>query len=175
MPIKFANNAFGVLASGISSSDTSVTLQTGQGAKFPSLSAGDYFYATLIDASANLEIVKCTARSTDTLTITRAQESTTARAFVTGDRIECRITADTLRKAVAFEVAETPPTGSIDSGSVWFDSNTSELNTYYNDGTSSQWVPNTASQVGLVLDTLDAGTANITSMSHFVISCGGAS
>lgn len=93
MGIKFANSAFATLASGINNSATSITLTTGQGARFPSLSAGDYFFATLIDTSNNLEIVKCTARSTDVLTVTRAQESTTARAFSTGDRIELRITA----------------------------------------------------------------------------------
>ena len=93
MGIKFANSAFATLASGINSSATSITLTTGQGARFPSLSAGDYFFATLIDTSNNLEIVKCTARSTDVLTVTRGQESTTARAFSTGDRIELRVTA----------------------------------------------------------------------------------
>lgn len=93
MGIKFANSAFATLAAGINSSATSITLTTGQGARFPSLGAGDYFYATLIDASNNLEIVKCTARSTDVLTVTRAQEGTTARSFSTGDRIELRITA----------------------------------------------------------------------------------
>jgi hypothetical protein len=93
MGIKFANSAYATLASGINSSATSITLTTGQGARFPSLSGGDYFYATLIDTSNNLEIVKCTARSTDVLTVTRGQESTTARAFSTGDRIELRVTA----------------------------------------------------------------------------------
>jgi hypothetical protein len=93
MGIKFANGAFATLASGINSSATSITLTSGQGARFPSLSGGDYFFATLIDTSNNLEIVKCTARSTDVLTVTRGQESTTARSFSAGDRIELRITA----------------------------------------------------------------------------------
>jgi hypothetical protein len=52
--------------------------------------------ATLIDSSNNLEIVKCTTRSTDVLTVVRGQESTTARAYATGDRIELRITAGVL-------------------------------------------------------------------------------
>lgn len=95
MGIKLTNNAFGTLASGINSSATSITLTTGQGARFPTLSAGDYFYATLVDTSNNLEIVKCTARSTDVLTVTRAQENTTARSYSTGDRIEIRLTAQT--------------------------------------------------------------------------------
>jgi len=93
MGVKFANNAFGTLNASIASGDASLTLSSGQGARFPSLSAGNYFYATLIDTSNNLEVVKCTARSSDVLTITRAQESTTARAFAVGDRVELRVTA----------------------------------------------------------------------------------
>jgi hypothetical protein len=93
MGIKFANSAYATLASGINSSATSITLTTGQGARFPTLSGGDFFYATLIDTSNNLEIIKCTARSTDVLTVVRGQESTTARAYSTGDRIELRVTA----------------------------------------------------------------------------------
>lgn len=95
MGIKVANNANATLAASITSSATSITVTSGQGARFPTLSAGDYFYATLIDVSNNLEIVKVTARSTDVLTIVRAQESTTARAYSTGDRIELRLTAQT--------------------------------------------------------------------------------
>ena len=63
MGIKFTNNAFGTLNAGITNSATSITLASGQGARFPTLSTDDYFYATLIDTSNNLEIVKCTARS----------------------------------------------------------------------------------------------------------------
>lgn len=95
MGIKLSNNANATLAASITSSSTSITVTSGQGARFPTLSAGDYFYATLIDTSNNLEIVKCTARSTDVLTVTRAQESTTARAYSAGDRIELRLTAQT--------------------------------------------------------------------------------
>jgi hypothetical protein len=57
------------------------------------LGAGDYFYATLIDTSNNLEIVKVTARATDTMTIVRAQDGTTARAYNVNDRFELRPTA----------------------------------------------------------------------------------
>jgi len=95
MGIKLSNNANATLAASITSSSTSITVTSGQGARFPTLSAGDYFYATLIDTSNNLEIVKCTARSTDVLTVVRAQESTTSRAYSTGDRIEIRLTAPT--------------------------------------------------------------------------------
>jgi hypothetical protein len=111
MGIKLSNNAFGTLASGINSSATSITLTTGQGARFPTLGAGDYFYATLVDTSNNLEIVKCTARSTDVLTVTRAQENTTARAYSTGDRIEIRLTAQTFLDAAAPYPSQTGNSG----------------------------------------------------------------
>lgn len=100
MGIKLSNNANATLAASITSSATSITVTSGQGARFPTLSAGDYFYATLIDTSNNLEIVKCTARSTDVLTVVRAQESTTARAYSAGDRLEVRLTAQTFTDAM---------------------------------------------------------------------------
>ena len=93
MAVKFANNAYSTLAASITSGATSVTLTTGEGARFPTLTGADYFYATLIDSSNNLEIVKVTARSTDVLTVVRGSESTTARAYAAGDRLEQRITA----------------------------------------------------------------------------------
>ena len=96
MSVKFANNAVSTLASGINDSVTSITVASGDGALFPSLTGSEYFFVTLIDASNNLEIAKCTARSSDVLTVTRAQESTSARAFSTGDRIELRITAQSI-------------------------------------------------------------------------------
>ena len=96
MSVKFSNNGHSTLAASLTSSATSITVASGHGARFPSLSSGEYFYATLIDASNNLEIVKVTARSSDVLTATRAQESTTARAFAIGDRIELRVTAQGL-------------------------------------------------------------------------------
>ena len=93
MGVKVTNNGFGTLSAGINSSATTVTVDSGQGARFPTLSSGDFFFATLIDTSNNLEIIKVTARSTDSMTVTRAQDNTSARAFSIGDRIELRPTA----------------------------------------------------------------------------------
>jgi hypothetical protein len=93
MTVQFANNAFSTLAAGINASVTSLAVASGEGARFPALSSGQYFYATLIDSSNNLEIIKCTARSSDTLTIVRNQESSGAKIFSSGDRIELRLTA----------------------------------------------------------------------------------
>ena len=93
MTVKTTNNAYGTLAGDINNSVTTINLSSGQGAKFPSLSAGEYFYGTLIAVNNTIEIVKVTARSSDALTVTRAQDNTSASAFSTGDRFELRPTA----------------------------------------------------------------------------------
>jgi hypothetical protein len=90
---KFTNNAVATLSASINSTATTVTVASGQGALFPTLSSGDYFYATIIDSSNNIEIIKVTARSTDSLTVVRAQEGTTGRSFTGGDNISLRVTA----------------------------------------------------------------------------------
>jgi len=89
----FKNNAYSTLASGVTDVALTLSVASGEGARFPSPTGTDFFYATLIDTSNNLEIIKVTTRSTDTFTIVREQESTTARAYSTSDRIELRITA----------------------------------------------------------------------------------
>ena len=91
----FTNNATGSLVSSISSSATSLVLTAGQGALFPTITGADYFLVTLFDNSSVLEICKCTARSSDTLTVTRAQEGTTASGFATGSLCELRATKGT--------------------------------------------------------------------------------
>lgn len=68
-------------------SGTSLVLVSGQGARF---SGTPPYNATVgppntILTTANSEIVRVTAKSTDTFTITRTQEGTSARAIVAGD------------------------------------------------------------------------------------------
>ena len=93
MAIKFTNNASATLSASITSTQPLVSVTTGQGALFPTLSAGDYFYVTFSDSANNLEIAKCTARTSDTLTVVRGQDGTTGRAFSAGDKCELRFTA----------------------------------------------------------------------------------
>jgi hypothetical protein len=94
----FANNAGSTLAGGISSGATTLAVSPGQGALFPSPAAGQQFAVTLISATNILirEIVYCTARSTDTFTIVRAQEGTTALAWNAGDLVQNLNTAGTM-------------------------------------------------------------------------------
>ena len=92
MAIQFKNNAATTLASPIGEGALSLSVATGTGSLFPTLGVGDYFYCTLIDNSAQKEIVKVTARATDTFTIVRAQEGTSALSFVAGNGVELRLT-----------------------------------------------------------------------------------
>jgi hypothetical protein len=91
---QFTNNASTTLASAIDSSVTSLTVAAGTGALFPTLAGSNYFYTTLSNlAGTIIEIVKVTARSTDTFTIVRGQDNTTATSFSSGDKVELRLTA----------------------------------------------------------------------------------
>lgn len=103
-----SNNAYSTLASSLTNIATSLTVATGEGSRFPSASTatGAYFYATIIDTSNNLEIVKVTNRSSDTFTIVRAQDGSTARAFSSSDRIE-------LRPVAALFTERTIPAGAL--------------------------------------------------------------
>lgn len=90
------NAAATTLASGLggTTEDTTISLVAGTGTRFPALPyTGDYFSGVLINTAGQQEIVKVTARSTDTLTVVRAQEGTTIRSFSAGDRFEHRLTA----------------------------------------------------------------------------------
>ena len=109
MTILFTNNAATTLASSITDSATSLTVASGTGALFPSLSGGNIFYATLQSASAGtpIEIVKVTARSTDTFTIVRAQDNTSASAFNAGDKVELRLPAIVLQDFPQLDAANT--------------------------------------------------------------------
>ena len=95
----FTNNAKSTLASSITDVATSLSVAAGHGARFPSPSGGDWFLATLVDTSGNVEIVKVTARTVDSFdTIVRAQEGTTAIAFASASKCELRVTKGTMER-----------------------------------------------------------------------------
>jgi len=93
MGIQLKNNASGTLATAINASDTGIVLTTGNGANFPVLGLGDYFYATLESTGGTFEVIRVTARSGDSMTVLRAQEGSIANSFAAGSRLESRITA----------------------------------------------------------------------------------
>ena len=110
MPQLFANNAKSTLAAAILSGATSMTVATGDGAKFPAVTAGNYFLATLAAVTGATEtaweIVSVTARTGDVFTIVRAQEGTTAAGWAISTPVELRLTASTMTTLVN---ASVPP------------------------------------------------------------------
>lgn len=104
--IQFTNDARSTLASALSAIATALTVKTGEGDLFPSITGSQYFYATLQDTNGNREIIKVTARTGDTFgTIARAQEGTTALAFAQGDKVELRLSAQALESKAQEEIA----------------------------------------------------------------------
>lgn len=102
MPDAHKNFAYSTVATAPSPADTgtSLVVQTGDGAKFPMPPFNTTVWPVGAQPSTtNAEIVRVTAISGDTLTITRTQESTTARAILVGDQIAATITAKTLTDA----------------------------------------------------------------------------
>ncbi len=86
--LQVKNRAYSTLASAIADDALSLDVASGDGAKFPS----SYPFHITIDS----EIMSCTNRSTDTLTVTRAQQSTTAATHSAGARVSLNVTAKSI-------------------------------------------------------------------------------
>jgi hypothetical protein len=97
MPIlnQFTNFATATtLTASLGSGATSVTLANGNGALFPALSGGQYFYGVItnsLTAPTLREIVRCTARAGDICTIVRAQDNTSAYTWPAGSYFSLRL------------------------------------------------------------------------------------
>lgn len=105
----YANNVAGLLAANIGPSDTALLLGAGQGAAFPPLSGGNWYYAAVVHATlGTIEYVKVTAKSADTLTVVRGQDGTAAQSFTTGSIVELRLIAQGLREIDWHEPAGDP-------------------------------------------------------------------
>ena len=114
MSVLFSNSASTTLSAGVGDSATSITVA--DGSVFPAITGSDYFYLTLeVDSDPDLkEIVKCTARSGNTLTIARGQDGTSARTFSTADKAQLRLTAAGLNDVAT--QADTDTTYSVQDG-----------------------------------------------------------
>ncbi|MGY0573712.1 hypothetical protein ACTGJ9_023695 [Bradyrhizobium sp. RDM12] len=96
---QFANNANTILAAPINTVATALQVAAGTGGAFPTPVANQPFLLTLIDAATQTvsEIVLVTQRVADVLTIVRAQEGTTAKAWLGGDICANLVTAGTVQ------------------------------------------------------------------------------
>lgn len=92
------NFSFSLVATAPSpaTSGTSLVVTAGGGALFPAAPFNATVWPVGVQPLAsNAEIVRVTAISTDTLTIVRAQEGSSARTIIVGDQIAATITAKT--------------------------------------------------------------------------------
>ena len=96
----FSNNAASTLNGAITNVAVTIDLAASGGVFFQSPTGGDFELITVydgatIDVSTNVEIMKVTARSTDQMTVVRAQEGTAGFAFSDGAGVEACATAGT--------------------------------------------------------------------------------
>ena len=96
MGVLLVNNAVSRLAASVAADALALSVSAGDGGKFPTPGVGDWFPLTLIRADGIREIVRCTARVGDVLTVIRAQEGTGAVPLASGDRVELRLTVAAL-------------------------------------------------------------------------------
>lgn len=96
--VLFSDNIYGSIASGLTTTDTTIALTSGHGARFPTVASGQVLYATLLNSANLLEQIHITTHSasSDNLAVTRAANGTTAKSWTAGDRIECRVTSEHL-------------------------------------------------------------------------------
>ena len=94
MEVIYNNFASGTMSVAILPADTTIVLDAGQGAFFPTPIVGvQYCVMVLEDISGVKEVVHLTDRSADTLTVTRGEEGTIAQTYAIGSRVELRATA----------------------------------------------------------------------------------
>lgn len=96
MPALLSNNASSRLSAAITNSATAISIESADAGKFPSPGGGQWFPLTVVDAAGNMEIMRVTARSGTTLTVTRGQEGTIAKAFAAGSACDLRLTSGSL-------------------------------------------------------------------------------
>lgn len=135
----FTNNAESTLASGIGGGSTSLTVATGEGALFPSITAGggEKFEILVVEGSTS-EYMTVTARTGDVLSVTR----TDSNSFDAGATVKLVLTATALTAMMQKGVHRTvtsDPNGSLAaeySGEEVYDS-TNE--TWYKHLTGTVW------------------------------------
>lgn len=159
--IVFENNSNGTLNASIDDTQTTITLGSGQGSNFPSITAPDeIFFVTLQNYAAQLiEICRVTDRVSDVLTVVRGQDGTTAQTWaVATTAIQLRLTKETIDRFVQTGATLTPGslvtidsqgqlidyTGSVPTGKTFEDFTSTEGQDAFNTVTD---LPTTATEI----------------------------
>ena len=96
MPVIYKNNASSILPNPVDNSQTTIAVSPGEGVKFPSPSAGDWFPVTMKRPDGTMEVCRCTERAGDILTVVRGEENTVPVSFAVGDIISLRLTKNAI-------------------------------------------------------------------------------
>ena len=85
------NNGVGYLLVGINDVEEKILLKSGQGNRFPSpILDQDWFYVTVEDEEGKREVMRCSQRDGDSLTVKRGQDGTVAISFKADSLVELR-------------------------------------------------------------------------------------
>ncbi len=156
MPQQFINNFRTVLTAGCTDSATQIQINTTEAAKLASATPTNFYKITLAkDGGGQVEVVKVIGRTGAILTVERGSEdingaATPTYAWVTGDLVEARITAQSMQDALtgggsgATQLSELSDVASPLSP-------TDGQALVYND-TSGEWEPGTAGGGGAGFD-----------------------
>lgn len=94
----WSNNATSSLRQDTAAVSISLTVQSGEGARFPSPTAQDTCMVTIEDRrTGEMEICRMVSRTGDVMQVTRARENTIALDFDAGATVSNRLTAGTLQ------------------------------------------------------------------------------
>lgn len=116
MPTKFANNAVTKIAVAIGTTDVTILVTPGTGAKFPAISGpADWYPLTAVKSDGTTETMKVTNRVNDTFTVLRAQEGTAATSFALNDIIGLRLSSAQLQEFLQRD-GSVSMTGDLDMG-----------------------------------------------------------
>lgn len=109
----FENNAEGTLQTTIGGADTTLALQTGEGALFPAVSSGSGqgFYVLVTSGSTSVFML-CTERAGDDLTVTRTESNSFADGATVKLVLNSTILEHFMQQGV-FRTATTDPDGSL--------------------------------------------------------------
>lgn len=103
------NNAASNLRDAITPGSSVITVTSGHGTLFPNPAVDQGFFVTVEDRRVGrLEIMLCTVRTGDSLTVTRGQQGTIPQNFAAGVSVANRITAQILNDFVAATVNVVP-------------------------------------------------------------------
>ena len=133
----YTNEATGSLASAIGTSDVSLALGTGEGAAFPSPSSQSFHI--IVSEGGTSEWMVCTARSSDTLTVTR---NASPSAFSTGASVEHRLHEDALNNVLqkgAERTVTSNPDGSLAANYAGEEVYNSTTGVWWKHCTSTTW------------------------------------